>query len=135
MIFYYLTINSDLLLLESPIDAIKNLTSRIDLGNPFDKIEELSSFLQNLQQKNHDDDDDYDDYGGEYSDTDSDNYIDDNEFLNTNRAPVYVYKYPVDGTYGSMFQGFETLKDEVLDLSHASDKELKEFYSLPRSFR
>ena len=82
-----------------------------------------------------DDDDDYDDYGGEYSDTDSDNYIDDNEFLNTNRAPVYVYKYPVDGTYGSMFQGFETLKDEVLDLSHASDKELKEFYSLPRSFR
>ena len=115
---------------ESPLDTIRNLTSRIDLGNPFDKIDELRNYLKIFKDKSSDSDYDYSDYSDD--DDDSDNYIDDN--LNINRNPVYVYKYPVDGTYGSMFQGFETIKDEVLDLSRASDKELKEFYSLPRSF-
>ena len=63
-----------------------------------------------------------------------DNEIDDNEYLNSNRVPVNVYKYPVDGSFGSIFQGFEQYKDEVLDLSSASQDERREYFSLPRSF-
>merc|ERR1712113_826028 len=35
--------------LDSPIETIRNITRSIDIGNPFDKIEELSSFIQSLE--------------------------------------------------------------------------------------
>jgi len=56
------------------------------------------------------------------------------ESLNVHRVPVHVYKYPVDGSYGSSFHGFESEKGEVLDLSGATDDELMAFYQLPRKF-
>ena len=56
------------------------------------------------------------------------------ESLNVHRVPVHVYKYPVDGSFGSSFHGFESEKEEVLDLSIAIDDELKAFYQLPRAF-
>lgn len=105
------------------METIRNITRSIDIGNPFDKIEELSSFIQSLESVSSDIDN---------LSENSENEIDDNENLKTHRVPVYVYKYPVDGSYGSIFQGFETVKDEVLDLSTASQDELKEYYSLPR---
>ena len=105
------------------METIRNITRSIDIGNPFDKIEELSSFIQSLESVSSDMDN---------LSENSENEIDDNEKLKTHRVPVYVYKYPVDGSYGSIFQGFETVKDEVLDLSTASQDELKEYYSLPR---
>jgi len=112
--------------LDSPIESLQNLTRRIDIGNPFDKIEELTTFLQNMK--------DFTSDSEESSSDDNGNEIDDNYYLKSNRVPINVYKYPVDGSFGSIFQGFETLKDEVLDLSKASPDELKEYYSLPRSF-
>ena len=57
------------------------------------------------------------------------------ESLNIYRVPVHVYKYPVDGSFGSSFHGFESEKDEVLDLSGATDDELMSFYQLPRAFK
>ena len=113
-------------ILDSPIESLQNLTRRIDIGNPFDKIEELTTFLQNMK--------DFTSDSEESSSDDNGNEIDDNYYLKSNRVPINVYKYPVDGSFGSIFQGFETLKDEVLDLSKASPDELKEYYSLPRSF-
>ena len=112
-------------ILDSPIESLQNLTRRIDIGNPFDKIEELKTFLQNMKDFTSD---------SEESSDESSNEIDDNYYLKSNRVPISVYKYPVDGSFGSIFQGFETVKDEVLDLSKASQDELKEYYSLPRSF-
>lgn len=118
--------NTSIKCLDSPIETIRNITRNIDIGNPFDKFEELSSFIQNLKQFSSDIEENIEDP--------SENEIDDNEYLNSNRVPVNVYKYPVDGSFGSIFQGFEQYKDEVLDLSSASQDERREYYSLPRSF-
>lgn len=115
----------DAYFVDYPMESLRNLTRRIDIGNPFDKIEELTTFLQNIKDFTSDSED---------SSDDNDNEIDDNYYLKSNRVPISVYKYPVDGSFGSIFQGFETVKDEVLDLSKASQDELKEYYSLPRSF-
>ena len=112
-----------MIILDSPIESLQNLTRRIDIGNPFDKIEELTTFMQNMK-----------DFTSDSEESSDENEIDDNYYLKSNRVPIYVYKYPVDGSFGSIFQGFETVKDEVLDLSKASQDELKEYYSLPRSF-
>ena len=96
-------------------------------------MDEVSEFLQFLSRIHEEDDlDDSQEYEEEF-----DNEIDDNHYLNSNRIPVSVYKFPIDGSYGSggsLFQSFETVAGDVLDLSGASDDEKHEFYSLPRSF-
>jgi len=114
--------------LDTTLRAVRNLTQQFDMdfGNPMERLDDFSTFLQNFDTLSSTNDD---------SGEDLENEIDDNQYLISHRIPVSVYKYPIDGTFGgSMFQGLETLTHEVLDLSGASDKELKEFYSLPRSF-
>jgi len=56
------------------------------------------------------------------------------ETLSIHRVPVHIYKYPVDGSFGTQFHGFESEKDEVLDLSEATEDDLMAFYQLPRAF-
>merc|ERR1712064_54567 len=110
------------------LSAVRNLTQQFDMdfGNPLERLDDFSTFLQRFENFSSKDDE---------SEEELDNEIDDNQYLISHRIPVSVYKYPVDGSFGgSMFQGLETLTHEVLDLSGASEKEMKEFYSLPRSF-
>ena len=39
----------DAYFVDYPMESLRNLTRRIDIGNPFDKIEELTTFLQNIK--------------------------------------------------------------------------------------
>lgn len=102
---------------ETSIEVLKNLTG---IEKPLKIIDDIKMLLKNV--------------------TDLNNHIVEEttesgeESLNVHRVPIKVYKYPVDGSFGSSFHGFESEKNEILDLSGATDDELKAFYQLPRAF-
>ena len=102
---------------ETSLEALKNYTG---LENPLKIIDDIKMMLKNSTELNIPEIEESTDPV--------------EESLNIHRVPVQVYKYPVDGSFGSSFHGFESEKDEVLDLSGATDDELMAFYQLPRAF-
>jgi len=102
---------------ETSIEVLKNFTG---IDKPLKIIDDIKMLLKNVTQLD--------------MPEDEENSEPVEESLNVHRIPIHVYKYPVDGSFGSSFHGFESEKDEVLDLSGASDDELKAFYQLPRAF-
>merc|ERR1711892_968468 len=104
--------------LETSLEALKNFTG---IEKPLMIIDDIKMFLRNVTELNIPEDEET---------TESVE-----ESLNIYSVPLHVYKYPVDGSFGSSFHGFESEKDEVLDLSGATDDELMSFYQLPRAFK
>lgn len=102
---------------ETSLEAIKNFTG---IEKPLKIIEDIKMLIRNVTEINIPEIEE------------SEEFVE--ESLNVHRVPIRVYKYPVDGSFGTSFHGFESEKDEVLDLSEATDDELMAFYQLPRSF-
>lgn len=59
---------------------------------------------------------------------------DEDENLNIQRLPVFVYKFPVGkhSSFGDGYEGMETEVGEILDLSLATDPERTTYLRLPR---